>query len=180
MQARHPSARAARPTAHTHTRARNTKNHTLCGNTRELARRPFVCLMADRSDYLPAARLQELAQTIDPKLELEPLATQVGILPRIPRRRVPSLPRSMCIDARDRRLTARRSCRISQMTLWRTWRRLRASWRATAAARRSRRAMCSWRSVSPCLSPGMWAIKSLALLFAHPLPFCCPPVRPSE
>ena len=137
MQARHPSARAARPPAHTHTHARNTTRTTHCEcveNTRELARRPFVWLMADRSDYLPAARLQELAQTIDPKLELEPLATQVGILPRIPRRRVPSLPRSMCIDAHDRRLTARRSCRISQMTLWRTWRRLRASWRATAAA----------------------------------------------
>ena len=34
--------------------------------------------MADRSDYLPAARLQDLAQTIDPKLQLEPDATQVG------------------------------------------------------------------------------------------------------
>ena len=31
----------------------------------------------DRSDYLPSARLQELAHAIDPKLKLEPEAEQV-------------------------------------------------------------------------------------------------------
>ena len=36
------------------------------------------CTMADRSDYLPASRLQELAQAIDPKLQLEADATKVG------------------------------------------------------------------------------------------------------
>jgi len=34
--------------------------------------------MADRSDYLPATRLQDLAKTIDPKLKLEPDAVQVS------------------------------------------------------------------------------------------------------
>jgi hypothetical protein len=33
--------------------------------------------MTDRSDYLPATRLQDLAKAIDPKLKLEPDAVQV-------------------------------------------------------------------------------------------------------
>ena len=36
----------------------------------------------DRSDFLPAARLQELAHAIDPKLRLEPEAEQVRRSPR--------------------------------------------------------------------------------------------------
>ena len=32
--------------------------------------------MTDRSDYLPSARLQELAKNVDPKLKLEPEAEQ--------------------------------------------------------------------------------------------------------
>ena len=34
----------------------------------------------DRSDYLPAAKLQELAQSIDPRVKLEPDAEQVRAL----------------------------------------------------------------------------------------------------
>lgn len=33
--------------------------------------------MADKSDYLPSARLQDLARGVDPKLRLEPEAEQV-------------------------------------------------------------------------------------------------------
>ena len=115
--------------------------------------------MADRSDYLPAARLQDLAQTIDPKLQLEPDATQVGDPFRSCRRRctrTPHMRQDRCIHACASSPVPlsffHRFCRTSPMTSWRTWQHARASWRGTAAALSSRRATSSWLLVRVCQS----------------------------
>lgn len=83
--------------------------------------------MADRADYLPASRLQELAQQVDPRVKLDVEAEQVRILWR--------LKRAMMAD---QAIVHRRSCRMSPTTLSKTSQHLRASLPRIGAARFSR------------------------------------------